>query len=469
VKEMDEKDFVVFYAWQSDSPTNTNRNFIESAAKAAIKQFQKTGVIDSSPRLDKDTKDVPGIPDIANTILDKIRSADVFLADLTYVGGIYEESGKPPADVIPNPNVMIELGYALAELGWERIVTVINTHYGSQENLPFDLRNRRWPLDYNLSPDAREDIRKEQKEKLVQMISHAINLIAELPPRDKSQTLDQRIQTLETTISLLNSSLAQQSRSLIEALQKNKMAEPEPKQRCAQNLAALIDRIQVGSFEDMPSTSPQLVITILPETPHSSLDIFGKNREELTTKLRPLDAYGWDVRTYGERLVTFSKPKNMINAVTELTIHGIINATGEEIISGPMEHFSIVAPETTKDTDVIPIMSVERSIIETVTQYCQALINLGVRGTLLVGFAIINLRKSILFVGARVSSLHSRVYEGNKIIPPPVEIPEGADFQNPQTVAKALRPAFDFIWREYNYQRSLNYGSTGEWGGLPGM
>lgn len=165
---MSEKNFVVFYAWQSDSTAKVNRNFIESALETSIKEVEKSGVVDSSPRLDKDTKDVSGIPDIANTILQKIQSADAFLADLTYVGGVFEESGKPTGDVIPNPNVMIELGYALAELVWERIVTVINTHYGSQEKLPFDLRNRRWPIDYDLAPDAQEDARKQQKNKLVQ-------------------------------------------------------------------------------------------------------------------------------------------------------------------------------------------------------------------------------------------------------------------------------------------------------------
>jgi hypothetical protein len=446
---MEKKDFVVFYAWQSDSPPNINRNFIESAIEASIKEVKKSGFVDSSPRLDKDTKDIPGIPDIANTILEKIRAADVFLADLTYVGDIFEEPEKQGSDVIPNPNVMIELGYALAELGWQRIVTVINTHYGSQENLPFDLRNRRWAIDYNLPPDAGEDIRKQEKKKLIQSISDAINLIAKLPLRDKSQTLEQRIQILEM------------------ALQRKQEPGPDTRQKSAENMRVLIARILAGNFEGMPPTSIQLVITILPEIPHSSLDIFGMNQQELTTKLRPLYAYGWNPRTYGDRLVTVSNPKNTIDAVTEITPYGIINAAGHEIISAAMEHFSIVAPETTKDTDVIPILSVEDNVIETVSRYCQALINLGVQGPLLVGIAIINLRRSILFVGARYSSSGSRVYEGDKIIPPPVEIPEGVDFKDVQLLAKALRPAFDFIWREYNYPRSLDYDSTGAWGGSP--
>src|SRR4030042_45383 len=403
---MSEKNFVVFYAWQSDSPAKVNRNFIESALETSIKEVEKSGVVDSSPRLDKDTKDVSGIPEIANTILQKIQSADAFLADLTYVGGVFEESGKPAGDVIPNPNVMIELGYALAELGCERIVTVINTHYGSQEKLPFDLQNRRWPIDYNLAPDAKGDTPKQQKQKLV------------------------------------------------EAIQRNQATKSNPEQRCAENLAGLIDRIRSGKFEGMSSTSAQLVVTIVPDIPQPSLDIF-KNQQELALRLKPLNATGWDHQTYGDRLVIFSKSRKTIDAVTEISPNGIINATGHEIIYGYMEYYSTISPETTKDTDVIPIMSVEKSVIEAVSLYCQALINLGVHGTLHVGFRIINLRKSVFFVGAGYGS-GGRVREAKDIIPPPVEIPEGVDLQNPQPIAMALRPAFDYIWREYNYPRSLN-------------
>lgn len=308
-----------------------------------------------------------------------------------------------------------------------------------------------------------------RKISLFRRISDAINSIAKLPPRDRSQPLEQRIQILETTVSILNSSLIQQSGllRLFETSQKNQAPAHDPKQRCAGNLAALIDRIQAGQFEGMPPAYAQLVMTILPETPHSDLDIFGKNRRDLMLNLQPLYAVGWDEQIYGDRLFIFSKGKKMIDAVTEITLQGIINAAGCGIIGSSMEYFSALSPETTKDTDVIPIMSIEKSIIETVSQYCQVLVGLGVRGILLAAFGTINLRKSVLFIGSGYGS-DGRVYEGDKIIAPPVEIPEGADIRNRQVVAKVLRPAFDFIWREYNYPRSLNYGSTGEWGGFPG-
>ncbi|MDM4014641.1 hypothetical protein [Roseiconus lacunae] len=46
---------------------------------------------------------------------------------------------------------MLELGYAAAKLGWDRIVLVMNERYGGVSKLPFDLRNRRWPITYALS------------------------------------------------------------------------------------------------------------------------------------------------------------------------------------------------------------------------------------------------------------------------------------------------------------------------------
>lgn len=52
-----------------------------------------------------------------------------------------------------NPNVLVELGFAAARLGWDRILLVQNTHYGTPEDLPFDLRGRR-VITYDLRPET---------------------------------------------------------------------------------------------------------------------------------------------------------------------------------------------------------------------------------------------------------------------------------------------------------------------------
>ena len=130
---------VVFWSWQSDSPGRENRDFIQDCLERAAK---KVGI--ETARLipvDRDTKGVGGSPVIAETILQKIRGCDVFVWDATLV------YFKPrPA---PNPNVLVELGYASAVLGDGRLVGVMNTARGSDpKSLPFDLVHRRWPLVY---------------------------------------------------------------------------------------------------------------------------------------------------------------------------------------------------------------------------------------------------------------------------------------------------------------------------------
>jgi len=95
--------------------------------------------------IDRDTRGVGGSPSIPETILQKIRNADVFVWDATLVGRF----PKPT----PNPNVLFELGYAFALMGDGRLVGVLNEAAGSgPKNLPFDLQQRRWPVLYRLSP-----------------------------------------------------------------------------------------------------------------------------------------------------------------------------------------------------------------------------------------------------------------------------------------------------------------------------
>lgn len=162
----------LFYSWQSDSPSNTNRNFIKDATEKAIERVSKSLKLEEALRLDQDTKDVPGTPEIVNTILKKIDGCDIFLPDLTIVAETSD--GKR----VPNPNVLIEYGYAMKAIGSERIIAVMNEIYGAAaDGLPFDLQHRRWPIRYSLATDATEETRKEQKKNLVSQIERAIRTV----------------------------------------------------------------------------------------------------------------------------------------------------------------------------------------------------------------------------------------------------------------------------------------------------
>lgn len=156
------KRLTIFYSWQSDSPSEVNRTFIETALVAALKRLEADTALepalrDTHVQIDRDTQGVAGSQPIAQTILNKIDDCAIFVADLTFVGqSMRAIRGKNrPRRLLPNPNVLLEYGYAFRSRGHERMISVMNTAYGSpvKENLPFDLRHIRWPITYCL-PDS---------------------------------------------------------------------------------------------------------------------------------------------------------------------------------------------------------------------------------------------------------------------------------------------------------------------------
>jgi len=168
----------VFFSWQSDRG-NTEKNFIERALETAIKRISRDFDIAEDPRdplaLDKDTQGVPGSPNIFDTIRKKIDAAAVFVADLTFV------STRPKGDPSPNPNVLIEYGYALKSLSATRIIGVMNEAYGgpSRESLPFDLASYRYPIAYRLEEGASDEDRKTAREQFVTKFERAIRTVLE--------------------------------------------------------------------------------------------------------------------------------------------------------------------------------------------------------------------------------------------------------------------------------------------------
>src|SRR5437868_14867537 len=114
----------VFYSWQSDLPNPTNRSFIQAALEAATKTLREDGSVQVEPVIDRDTSGVPGSPDIAKTIFGKIDQAQVFVCDISIINQDATRQNALPR-LTSNPNVLIELGYALKTLGEQRIVMVL--------------------------------------------------------------------------------------------------------------------------------------------------------------------------------------------------------------------------------------------------------------------------------------------------------------------------------------------------------
>ncbi|MFC2058692.1 hypothetical protein ACFLTS_03495 [Chloroflexota bacterium] len=190
----------VFYSWQSDAPNNVNRGFIKDALEKAIENIGKSLSLEEALRLDQDTSGVPGTPDITNTILSKIEGCSVFIPDLTYVAKTDE------GEKVPNPNVLIELGYAMKAISDSQIILVMNEAFGSpdKDELPFDLKHRRWPIRYNLPPNAVQEQKQEQKKNLTSQLERAITTIIESGVLIKSEPTKSEVQPKWKESSFLN-------------------------------------------------------------------------------------------------------------------------------------------------------------------------------------------------------------------------------------------------------------------------
>ncbi|MEO7714583.1 MAG: hypothetical protein ABIY70_00145 [Capsulimonas sp.] len=164
--------FVIFYSWQSDLPNAENRGLIQEALEEAVKSLHKDDEIIVEPVIERDTSGIPGSPDIAGTIFDKINVAHAFVADIS----IITSSGSTDRPT-PNPNVLVETGWALARqnLGQARVIFIVNSAYGSVEQLPFDLRMRR-VIQYKCGPeDRRGEARRDLAGKLVMALRAVID------------------------------------------------------------------------------------------------------------------------------------------------------------------------------------------------------------------------------------------------------------------------------------------------------
>lgn len=171
----------IFWSWQSDTHQPSNRYFVRDVLGALAKTLngvdanaeesdrpvdteedELAEADDAFVSVDHDTKGLGGSPRIAERILEKIADAAVFVADVTPIAKT--SSGK----LVPNPNVMIELGYALRVLGEERVVLVANQAFDAKlSGLPFDLRHRSAPAFYTLKRDATEERKAEVASELM--------------------------------------------------------------------------------------------------------------------------------------------------------------------------------------------------------------------------------------------------------------------------------------------------------------
>jgi hypothetical protein len=168
----------IFFSWQVDTETRGGRNLIDTALERAASRIGTDTEIEEAMRdvaIDRDTKGVAGSPPIVDTIFKKIDAAAVFVPDLTFI------AKRPDGRPTPNPNVLIEYGWALKSLGHGRMVPVMNSAYGepAAEAMPFDMRHLRNPITYNCPADLADAERRQVREQLSKQLESAIRAVLE--------------------------------------------------------------------------------------------------------------------------------------------------------------------------------------------------------------------------------------------------------------------------------------------------
>lgn len=92
---------------------------------------------------------------------------------------------------MPNPNVMLELGYAAHVVGWDNVICVLNADYGAPEDMPFDIASRRLTPFSLKNGSSKSDAKRFIKSVIQETIEH----ILENGKRAKTGFSDLRIGT----------------------------------------------------------------------------------------------------------------------------------------------------------------------------------------------------------------------------------------------------------------------------------
>jgi hypothetical protein len=418
-------DVTVFYAWQDDRPRKLNRYLIREAAKDACQRITDDPANNFNLHLDQDTAGQPGMCDIPNTILEKIQACDVFLADLTFIGNTEAEARHDK--LISNPNVLLELGYAVGSKagdesdGFDRVIGVMNVAYGDPGEQAFDIK-RRQPIRYDL-PEASEKAGIERQQKaLSEDIQTALRTILDgvvLPRREG--TAAERFQNIRNEFE---------------------------------------KTVRDGSFHGLHHGTGAVTICLVP-------DVAVKlGHKQLQQSPLPL------LRSSGQREIRGNSvlwvDKIPLGQTTEPSRVNIVEFKVDGMILAADLFFLIPTSKDQQGNEQrhIHMQELQSEIVKTIMDYGNALHPLNVPTPWRLGISLLNVS------GYRIVPqspdierfLSSSMYRdkgfvpagSNSITAQEVHITSFEAVQSLEAVAGLLKDTFDFFWRECNIEHSFS-------------
>ena len=202
-------------------------------------------------------------------------------------------------------------------------------------------------------------------------------------------------------------------------------------------------------------------LAIIPEIASYKIDV-GNLPGQFTTLFQPLYCSGWSSEITGRARFTFGRGREdkVPYAVTEVTELGEVKSFN----SFMLENRYIEAQLPTECVGYIPSIAYERELIIATHRYLNSLKEIGVSPPYFIQTALLQIQGYILYVNPVRFVESSRVYQSEDIIPDFIHIGGEAQFKNQESVAIAMRPMFDYIWREFGFERCYDYDKTsGRW------
>ena len=187
----------VFFSWQEETNPQgfNNKQFLIGCINSALKQIENTGELKGiSFEFHEGLRDIGGDAKVAAEMFRQIDECDIFIGDMTVAQRLSEraEGLKKENELFmrytPNCNVYGEYNRALGkhEHFWKQIVLLMNkankSVYDDPNVIPFDTKDRRWPISFTLKDDDEENI-IHTKAELLKALPDAIRLCA-LEARD---------------------------------------------------------------------------------------------------------------------------------------------------------------------------------------------------------------------------------------------------------------------------------------------
>jgi len=170
----------IFYSWQSSYRNNCDKIISKALGEAVEELNKEIGSIQYV--IERGGGGVLGAEHIDEKIVDVINNrADLAFVDFTHVGAVPQKDASTGEWIkklcAPNTNAVNENGRLENALNLNQVFKVYNTAYGdlkSNLEMPFDIRQEHFPLDFYCDDTYDDDARKTVREQLKKGVKNLI-------------------------------------------------------------------------------------------------------------------------------------------------------------------------------------------------------------------------------------------------------------------------------------------------------